>query len=1060
MSRRAVPPFSFGATGRPQLGERKPARPDLGRIWLRLLVLVCLAALYLAPALRDWAGGSPAVVQEASAATPFAPLRRQLAAWLLAPPASTAILAIGCGGVVVLVGELVLAAAWLAIQRRSLDRVEPIYVRVRPLRPQSRKGARSNADPAELWRGLHAAIRGAAAQSGPRPWVAFTLHAGPDEPAAPGALYAGGAGPGAARTPRAAPAVRLSLPRPRALGRRPLAPIVPAAAADIQDACQSLKRALVKAVLGQDAETLVDEAPDPLARALRPGAVVCWQDLTLALPPHFPIRTPGAVDSDTLGPLAAALRPPPGVICTEIQVVAQPRDDISAQTPWRVFARRHYASLRQKPQPAATAEAAALEAKLAGESYDVSVRLVVVAQDRSHLAAARAALAELRSAFGQYQLRHAGRTQHFRSAGLPAVRFATVPRAGGSKLAVRLLPLGAPCTALAQVLNRAPRIALPPALLLPVRLWAAPLILSCAEAAGLWHLPDVALKTLIDWLPNRHLPAQPHAFIPAGAADRVVLGYALRGDGTTAPVGPPLRALRQVLHLTAGMGAGKSRALANIARQLIPHGFIQLDGKGDDAAGSLAATTLAYVPLEDEPRLVIVDVLDAEWPVGLNPLHSIDASTPGGMTQAIGMILAVFARLDPETWGKSQGMQQYAQMGAALIAETVERPTLANLKQAIQDDAYRASLLARCANVEVKTFWEVTFPRLGEQQKSSRDALLRRLDNLMVDETTRYLVTQPLPTVDFLDCMERGRIVVIPLPHRALGGVAEFIGMLLLQAVMRVAFQRPGSDQTRATVPLIVDELQVFVGKGDSKDIRDAITQLRGFGIGGIYAHQTLAQLGELRDEMLTNSANRLILRTQEPDASAYARQFPTTDLTPADISGQHFDEHQYAVFAGGAGPPEICSLHPLPWPAPLDPDREIAQYDGPDWQAVLPAPDTARAPEERAAGAPSLEALIARLVYGKVDVPRVVTLLALLPEQEWNYLCERWDAIRTTQRAYIIANPGCVLPDESIAGSDPEETAYLRRQEQRKRRQQWLSRLETRTPRVLAAASYQRQRW
>lgn len=136
------------------------------------------------------------------------------------------------------------------------------------------------------------------------------------------------------------------------------------------------------------------------------------------------------------------------------------------------------------------------------------------------------------------------------------------------------------------------------------------------------------------------------------------------------------------------MGAGKSRALANFARQLVPNGFLLLDGKGDDMAGSLAATALSYVPLEDEARLVIVDVLDAEWPVGLNPLDGIDLNAPGGTTQALGTADGRVRTARPfETWGKSQGMQQYAQMAAALVVETLPHPTLANLKQVLHDEA-------------------------------------------------------------------------------------------------------------------------------------------------------------------------------------------------------------------------------------------------------------------------------------------------------------------------------------------------------------------------------------
>lgn len=389
-------------------------------------------------------------------------------------------------------------------------------------------------------------------------------------------------------------------------------------------------------------------------------------------------------------------------------------------------------------------------------------------------------------------------------------------------------------------------------------------------------------------------------------------------------------------------------------------------------------------------------------------------------------MLALLSRLDEDLAKRSMGMIQYIQMATILIIEGEDAPTFANLKQVLEDEAYRAELLPRCTNLEVVSFWTVIYPQTSDQQRNSLYALLRRFDNLLVDETTRYLLTQPIPTIDFLQAMEQGAIVLAPLPHRTLGGMAEFIGMLLVQAIVRAAFQRPGDDQTRSTVPLIIDELQVFLGAGDVKDIRDAVTQLRGFGIAGIYAHQTLAQLGDLRDELLTNSASRLILRTQEPDASVYAHQYPTTDLTPADISGQHPHEHQYCILASQDAPAEIFSLRPCLWPTPIDAD--VAADESLDWQTALPS------------DADDLDQLILHLVYAPVDIAHVAGQLALMPEDEWQLLIQRWNRIRQHQRAHILAHPGCIA--------------------KRLERQRWLSRLWIATPRVLAAAVYQRQRW
>ena len=155
--------------------------------------------------------------------------------------------------------------------------------------------------------------------------------------------------------------------------------------------------------------------------------------------------------------------------------------------------------------------------------------------------------------------------------------------------------------------------------------------------------------------------------------------------------------------------------------------------------------------------------------------------------------------------------------------------------------------------------------------------------------------------------------------------------LVTLQAVVRAAMGRGGNDQSRATYALIIDEFQVFIGAGDGKDVRKALTQLRSLGIAGIYAHQSLTQLGELQEEMLTNAASRIILKTQEPDASTYARHYAASGLSAADIAGQDPNEHQYAVLQCDGRPTRLFSMQTLPWPAvaPL----EVEPDDEPHWR-------------------------------------------------------------------------------------------------------------------------------
>lgn len=322
--------------------------------------------------------------------------------------------------------------------------------------------------------------------------------------------------------------------------------------------------------------------------------------------------------------------------------------------------------------------------------------------------------------------------------------------------------------------------------LLPLRPWREATLLSSIELGGLWHLPIPALGNLVRWLPCRQLPAPPHAYSTA-AGDRVILGYGRRDDGAYAPVGPTLHDLREILHLTAGMGAGKTRLLANTCLQFLPHGFTLIDGKGDDA-GNLVATVRQLISLADEARLVIVDVLDADWPVGLNPLATVERGRPGAVDQLLGQIQAIFARLDPETWSRSPGMQDFLTNGTLLVVEGEEHATLANIKQALLDETYRERLLPKIRNLEVRTFWEVTYPEQGEGQRGSLHALMRRFNRLLTPPLTRYMVTQATPTLQFGEAIEQQLIVLIPIPHVTLGDLAGAVSMLLLQSFLRAAW--------------------------------------------------------------------------------------------------------------------------------------------------------------------------------------------------------------------------------------------------------------------------------
>jgi hypothetical protein len=864
----------------------------------------------------------------------------------------------------VLLGELLFALATVILSRHMAQRTlrSPLCLRIRPTHHASERTG-PTAKPGALMRLIHG---GTASRSWMHaaPWYTLLVSGAPDLPAELGALIAG------------APEER-----------------------------QRTATALDGAVRSSVPGALIHAADDPLLAAATPGRWIAWQRFGLALPPAYPLHAPTiAVETELTGVLLAAVRPYASVAHAGLEVALRPQVGWALGRQWRARATALKLALEQRQDYALTPDIAAIEAKLGDAAFEATIVATAVAD---HRADAIAALHAIGDALGAFQQRTASRLQRLVPCGRLSMR--QVSDGNAADIVTRL---------------RTPLIAPLPALLLPFRLWRGPDVLTAGELGYLWNPSSSPSSGLVRSDPCRRIAAPPHAFC-GNDPERIVVGYATHTDGHSAPVGPTLRDLRQILHLTAGMGAGKSRLLANLCHQLVPHGFMLIDGKGDDRGGNLVDTVRRLIPLADEKRLVLLDPLDTAWPVGLNPLAGVDIAQPGGADLALGQVLATFARIDPGTWERSPGMQQFARMATLLVLEGETHPTLAHVKQALLDEAYREELLQSTRNIEVASFWRETYPRLGEGQRSSCDALLRRFDALLTTETTRYLAAQAQPTLDLAQMIADRMIVLVPLPDVALGGLASAVGMLIAQAFVRAAFSRGGGDQTRHDYPLIIDELQVLIGNSDTTDIATAITRLRSLGIPAIYAHQALAQLGDLRDLMLINAGNRIILQTQEPDASMYARAYAASGLTAADLSGQPPNDHQYAVLRCRgvvAGP---FSMQPLPWPViQEEPSPPCA---GPDWRDVLP---DERDPADR---------FIAQVVYEAADSSGAARELARLDDADWRRLLRRWECIRRCQRQYILDHPDCI-PD-------------------RLERQRWLSRLYAARPRVLAAAEYLRGR-
>ncbi len=667
-------PTNTARTGRPATRAAQPRgtripQPDLLLYGLRASVLLCLLLLLGAGPLARWAETR---AQHGDRATEAWQVMAHVARSIEDQPlVFWPLLGISSVGVLAMTTELLIVTLALRpMQQAAMRRCwqDVLVLGIRSPQVAAKSGPRPLADPdGDLFRAMYQALPTSGRLRGRAPWAAFTLLGQPDQPVELGLVVGG----------------------------------------QTRDGRTRIAAALTNALIGLCPEVQVDPQADPLGREVQPGRVVAWREFRLKRPTHYPIRLLDDVAGGALlGPVLAALRPRGGTLVVELQIIVRPASNDRGWTlhqGWRGRAMALKLKLDGKADYALSADVKALEAKLAGAPYELTLRATAVAAGEQAAPSVEAALDAVADALGEYQARTSGRLQRFvvRGGGVehvhaqcPRVRWSVPWAMGAVVTALALLWSGAPsllldgmerwllwavfptlsfatealwtpliavgaglvvlaagrrqrgvwqAERLQTVVARAPGFASPSPGLLPLRPWREPTILSSIELGGLWHLPTSALGTLVRWLPCRQLPAPPHAYVKEDR-NRIVIGHGRRDDGTYAPVGPTLADMREITHLTAGMGAGKTRALANMCQQFLPYGFTLIDGKGDDQ-GNLVATVRQLIPLADEARLVIVDVLDAQWPLGLNPLADVDRDRPGAVDQLLVSIAGLYCHM-------------------------------------------------------------------------------------------------------------------------------------------------------------------------------------------------------------------------------------------------------------------------------------------------------------------------------------------------------------------------------------------------------------------------------
>lgn len=395
-------------------------------------------------------------------------------------------------------------------------------------------------------------------------------------------------------------------------------------------------------------------------------------------------------------------------------------------------------------------------------------------------------------------------------------------------------------------------------------------VLSAQEVAAVWHLPtEYCQHPLIQWAGSASAPLGKRK---GSKAAGVLLGENAY-QGKTQPVN--LHYADRVTHVNiiGKTGVGKSTLMHHMLHQDIAAG----KGVGViDPQGKLVESILSSsIPPEREQDVIVFDIHDHEYPIGLNLLAvPPDMETDIVASQTLGVIRKMFAK----DWSKHRMEDSLYAALAALLA--VEGTTIQDVPRLFFNSDFRHSILKQVTDPTALEFWYDEFESLSDSFKREFGRpIASRIRSFYRNRHLQRVMCQQ-GSLDFRHVLDNNHIFLA-----SLAGIsdveAETLGALLISKFQIAAMSRSLSVETEPPpFYLYVDEVQNFT----TTSLPTLFSEARKFGINLVVANQYLRQLeGDTLESILGNTGTNILFGLGVEDAPKLASlvkpQFSAPDL-------------------------------------------------------------------------------------------------------------------------------------------------------------------------------------
>lgn len=321
-------------------------------------------------------------------------------------------------------------------------------------------------------------------------------------------------------------------------------------------------------------------------------------------------------------------------------------------------------------------------------------------------------------------------------------------------------------------------------------------------------------------------------------------------------------------------GTGKSTLLETLALQDMEsgRGVAVIDPHGD-----LVDRLVQAVPEGRKNDLRYFNAPDDTQPFGYNPLRGVRADK---VPLAASGLLDAFKKLWSDAWGTR--MEHVFRNALYALIEYGEA-SLPDVLQLLTHPGFRAKVMQRVANEQVRMFWLQEFPHYNPRYRQEAIAPIQnKVGALLADPRLYRILVGPSVDLHFRKLMDESRILLVNLAKGRFGeDSANLLGAILVSTLGLAALSRADLDpERRRPFFIYVDEFQSFT----TLAVANMISEVRKYGVGLVLAHQHLFQLEEdVRHAVLGNVGTVIAFRIGPEDARVMAREF-APKFSPEDL--------------------------------------------------------------------------------------------------------------------------------------------------------------------------------